>query len=307
MGLSAVIIRQIVIMFILILVGFICAKAGMIDAHTNKKMSTLALKLINPMLIISSYQVPYEARLVRNLLISFLLAVIAYIIQIVLGILLIRKKNNPNYQIERLSMIFANGGYFGIPLIQGLYGAEGTMYLTAFITVFNLLLWTVGDAVMTGKVNPHSMLKGILTPVTASIVIGLILLFCRIQLPELLMEPIRSIGAMNTPFAMIVAGSTLAGTSITACLKQKRTYWVLFLKMLLIPTAVVLCLSLIPFEENLVLIPIVTAACPIAAACPMFAVLYDKDAAYSSQIFAVSTLLSIVTIPLIFTLGGLLV
>jgi len=306
MELSLIIIRKIFMMFMLVLVGYICARVGMIDEPTNKKLSAITLKLVTPMLIISSYQSSFDARLVRNLLLSFVMAIIAYVIQIVLGILLIRKKGNENYQIERLSMVFGNVGYFGIPLIESLYGAEGAMYLTAFITMFNLLIWTVGDAIMTGKVSGKSLLKGILTPVTVSIVIGMILLFCRIQLPELLMEPIRSIAVMNTPFAMIVAGATLAGTNMFACLKVPRTYWVLFAKMLLIPAIAAVLLTFIPMEDQLVLIGIISVSCPIAAACPMFSVLYDKNSAYASQIFAVTTLLSIVTIPLIFMLGGLL-
>ena len=306
MELSLIIIRKIFMMFILIVVGYISARVGMIDQETNKKLSVIALKLITPMLIISSYQTGFEPRLVRNLLISFGMAILAYAIQIALGILFIRKKGNPDYRIERLSMVFSNAGYFGIPLIESLYGAEGAMYMTAYITMFNVLIWTAGDAIMTGRVNPRSILKGLCTPVMAAIVIGMILLFCRIRVPEMLMEPIRLIANMNTPFAMIVAGATLAGSNMLACLKMPRTYWALFTKMLLIPAVAAVAFSFIPLEPMLVLIPTVTVACPIAAACPIFAVMYDQNSGYSSQIFAVSTLLSIVTIPIIFTLGGLL-
>ena len=307
MEMSLIIMRKIVMMFILVLVGYICARVGMIDAQTNKRLSSLSLKLITPMLIVSSYQTDFSDHIIRNLGLSFVLAAIGFAVQITLGIFLIRQKSSADYQIERLSLIFANCGYFGIPLVESLYGAEGAVYITAAITLFNLLIWTVGDAVMSGKVSVRSMLRGMMTPVSASVLLGVILLLARIRIPEILMEPIRSIASMNTPFAMIVAGATLAGTNVFACLKKKRIYWVMLCKMLLIPACAALVLTRIPMDPMLVLIPILTAASPTAAACPMFAVLYDKNAPYASQIFGITTLVSIVTIPLIFTLATVLI
>ncbi len=306
MEMSLIIMRKIVMMFILVLIGYICARVGMIDAQTNKRLSSLSLKLVTPMLILSSYQTDFSDHIIRNLGLSFILAIMGFAVQIPLGIFLIRKKNNPDYQIERLSLIFANCGYFGIPLVESLYGAEGAIYITAAITLFNLLIWTVGDAIMSGKVSLKSILRGMMTPVSASVVLGAVLLLLRIRLPELIMEPVRSIAAMNTPFAMIVAGATLAGTNVFACLKDRRIYWVMLCKMLLIPACAAIVLTRIPMEPMLVLIPVLTAASPTAAACPMFAVLYDKNAPYASQMFGVTTLVSIVTIPLIFTLATVL-
>ncbi|MBE6560382.1 MAG: AEC family transporter [Ruminococcaceae bacterium] len=306
MEMSLIIMRKIVMMFILVLIGYICARVGMIDAQTNKRLSSLSLKLVTPMLILSSYQTDFSDHIIRNLGLSFILAIVGFAVQIPLGIFLIRKKNNPDYQIERLSLIFANCGYFGIPLVESLYGAEGAIYITAAITLFNLLIWTVGDAIMSGKVSLKSILCGMMTPVSASVVLGAVLLLLRIRLPELIMEPVRSVAAMNTPFAMIVAGATLAGTNVFACLKDRRIYWVMLCKMLLIPACAAIVLTRIPMEPMLVLIPVLTAASPTAAACPMFAVLYDKNAPYASQMFGVTTLVSIVTIPLIFTLATVL-
>lgn len=306
MGVSIIIIRKIVVMFLLVLVGYICARIGMIDEATTKRLSALSLKLVTPMLIFSSFQTEYDARVVRNLLLSFLMAALAYLIQIPLGILLIRKKGNENYQIERLSLIFSNCGFFGIPLIESLYGAEGAIYVTAFVTMFNILIWTVGDAIMSGHVKARSIGKGLLSPVMIATVLGLGLLLLRIELPELIMEPIRSIAAMNTPFAMIVAGATLAGTSLLDCFRNRRTYWVLLCKLLLIPAAAAVVFRFVPLEQQLVVIPIIAVACPIGAACPMFAVLYDKNPPYASQLFAVTTLCSLVTIPLILLFAGFL-
>lgn len=306
MGLSLIIVQKIAVMFILVLVGFLCAKAGMIDRETNKKLSSLALRLVTPMLIFSSYQTQYEARLVRNLLLSFAMAALAYAVQIPLALLLIRRKGNPNYQTERMALIFANCGFFGIPLIEGLYGAEAAMYLTAYVTLFNILLWSVGTTIMSGRFSARQFLKSLASPAVIATALGFGCLLLRLQLPALIMEPVRLIAGMNTPFAMIVAGATLAETSLLPALRHAGTYRIMVFKMLLIPAAAALLLSRVPLPELLVMIPIIATACPTGAACTMFAVLYDKNGPYASQLFALTTLSSIVTIPLIYMLGGVL-
>lgn len=300
MELVFIIMRKIVVMFLLVLVGFICAKVGMIDEAATKKLSTLSLKLVTPMLIFSSFQTEYDPRIVRNLLLSFLMASAAYVIQIPLALLLIRKKNNPEYQIERMAVIFANCGFFGIPLIQSLYGSEGAMYVTAYVTMFNVLLWSVGAMIMSGHATRREFFKSLLSPAVVAMTLGLGCLLLKIRLPELILEPIQSIAGMNTPFAMIVAGATLASTNLLSCLKKPRIYWVFVCKMLIVPLAVSLILSRIPLDSMLVIIPILATSCPTGAAVTMFSVLYNKNAPYASQIFALNTLSSILTIPLIF-------
>ena len=260
----------------------------------------MALKLITPMRIFASYQIAYESRIVQNIFWSFLLVAIAFAVQIPLAHLLIRKQGNPDYQVERMSVIFPNCGFFGIPLIESLFGSEGTIYIAVYVTVFNILLWSVGTMIMSGRPSLRQMLKSFASPAVIATVLGLGTLLLRIQIPSLIMETINAIAAMNTPFAMIVAGGTLASTHILPCLKELRVYRVLLYKMLLVPAAAALVLSLVPLDSMLVMIPAVATSCPTGAVCTMFAILYDKNSAYASQLFAVTTVSSIVTIPLIF-------
>lgn len=305
MELAQIIIQKIFIMFLLALVGYICARIGIIDPATNKKLSALALKLVSPMLIFASYQIDYDPMIVKNLGISFGLCAVSYVLQIGAAFVLARrgKRTDENYRLERLCMIFSNCGFFGIPLIESLYGAEGTIYLTAFIAVFNILLWVVGVPILVGKISIKQALKNVLSPAAIATVLGLVLLLLRVRLPAIVMEPIRMIGSMNTPFAMIAAGATIAGTKLLPALKDPRIYYVTFCKMLLIPALGVGVFCLFPLDPLLVIVPILAVACPVAAACPMLAVLYDKNEQYASQLLAITTLAAIVTIPLIFLLA----
>ena len=114
------------------------------------------------------------------------------------------------------------------------------------------------------------------------------------------------IGAMNTPFAMIVAGSSIAMTKWGTGLKDPRLYYVTGCKNLLIPAATALVFALLPLDSMLIMIPVFAVACPVAAACPMLSVMYDQDTDYASQLFAVTTIFSILTIPLIYLLAAAL-
>lgn len=101
-----------------------------------------------------------------------------------------KEKNTP---ILRFACIFSNAAYMGFPLIQALFGAEGLLYASAYVTVFNILLWTVGYAMVNGKVRPGEVLHSILTtPVLWSVLLGLILYLCRVNVPELIRQPLQA-------------------------------------------------------------------------------------------------------------------
>ncbi len=300
MDMATIVQNKVVIMFVMLLIGVLCAKIGMIDEATNRKLSSLSLMLVGPMLIFASYQIDFRPEMVRNLGISFVLSAICFAIQIAFSVALVRKKGNASANIERISMVYSNCGFIGIPLAESLYGKEGVFYITVYITVFNLLLWTHGVILMTGKAGGlKQMLKNLCTPTIFAILLGLVCFLIQLRLPDVLLEPIEAIGGMNTPLAMLVAGATLAHSDLLPCLRHRRIYGLSAIKLLVIPAATVLATCWMPFESMLLMLPILSTACPTGASGTMFALRYDGDSAHASQIFAVTTAFSIVTIPLI--------
>ncbi|MDO4357014.1 MAG: AEC family transporter [Clostridia bacterium] len=300
MDMASIVQNKVIIMFVMLLIGVLCAKIGIIDEATNRKLSSLSLMLVSPLLIFASYQIDYSLEMVRNLGISFVLSVVCFAIEILFSHALISAKKSASANIERIAMVYSNCGFIGIPLAESLYGKEGVFYITVYITVFNLLLWTHGVILMTGKAGGlKQMLKNLCTPTIFAILLGLVCFLTRLRLPNVLLEPIEAVGGMNTPLAMLVAGSTLAHADLLSCLRHRRIYVLSAIKLLLIPAAAVLATCWMPFEPMLLMLPILSTACPTGASGTMFALRYDGDSALASQIFAVTTALSIVTIPLI--------
>lgn len=113
----------------------------------------------------------------------------------------------------------------GFPLIQALFGAEGLLYASAYVTVFNILLWTVGYAMVSGKVRPGEVLHSILTtPVLWSVLLGLPLYPFRVNVPELIRQPLQLVDNMNTPLSMIITGMLIAGSKPEKLLGNREIY-----------------------------------------------------------------------------------
>lgn len=300
--------NQIVIMFFIILVGILSYKTGLIDKDTNKKLADIVLMLVNPFVIFSSYQREFKATLLTGLLISFLLATLTHVFGILISYLVLRKKKHEaTVAIERFAIVYSNCGFIGIPLVNGIIGGEGVFYLTAYMTIFNLLVWTHGMITMSGKGDLKSIGKALLSPSVIATLIGFICFICRIILPAAANQAITYIGNMNTPMAMLVAGVTIAQTDLVRLLGKLRIYYISFFKLLLVPLAMLLLFMLFPIPRTVLLTAVLAAACPTAATLNLFAVRFDKDYIYASEIFAISTILSLVTIPIVMIVANYLV
>lgn len=305
MGAGVVILKQIVIMFIILLIGLGCSLKGLITKEGNKQLSKVALYIVNPLLIFMSYQSEYSARLLKGLLWSFLLSGISFGVMIALSTLIISKKR-PEHSLERFSAVYSNCGFIGIPLIRGIYGDEGVLYLTAYITLFNILVWTHGYMTMKESRDFKSFIKAATSPSVIAVFVGLIFYLMQIRLPEILHTSLQYVSDMNTPLAMLIAGSAAAQTNVLKALKNKGLYMVCAYKLFLLPIVAFALVHFLPAPHMVKMVVLIASACPVATTGTMFAIQFDKNPERCSEFFAVSTLLSGLTLPLVTMLGEML-
>ncbi|MBR3283160.1 MAG: AEC family transporter [Ruminococcus sp.] len=292
------ILDQTIIMLILIMVGVLCFKAHIISRESNKDLSKLVLQVVNPAVIFMSYQTDYKSELVRNLLLTFALSVGSMAILIAAAYIFIRKKEDRETEIERFSAIYSNCGFMGIPLMNALFGMEGVFYLTAYITVFNIIVWTHGIILISGEKDIKKVIKVFYSPTIISIVLGIICFFLKLRLPEVPSRAFNFVVQLNTPLAMIVSGVTMAETDIPELLKNKRVYIVCALRLLLLPAILSVLLSLLPLDEKVRMTVIVAAAAPPAAMCTLQCIRYGRNSVYASELFTAGTVFSVATLPL---------
>lgn len=305
MELAIIAFRKMLVMFIILIVGIIAYKTKLITKEGNATLSNVLLLLVNPFIIFMSFQMEFTKEMFVRLWISIFFAAICHFIAIIVAYIAIGKKVK-NFEIERIAAIYSNCGFIGIPIISALFGQEGVFYLSAYIAVFNILLWTQGYMLITGKTDKKIILKGIFSPCVITVIIGIICYSLKIHLFTEAAEAFEHIAAMNTPMAMIIAGVTMAQSDILKAVKNWRLYYVCFLKLLVIPIIAAVVLRLFRADNILTMTSIVEVACPVAASGTMFAIRYNRNAVYASELYVISTLLSALSLPVVIMIAEMI-
>ena len=292
--------KQIAELFIMILLGFILVKSSLLTKHDSKVLSTVALYIVTPCVIINAFQVQYSQDVKNGIILSFLAAIIVYIIYIVMA-RMIGKVYTLN-GVEKATVIYTNAGNLIIPLVQVLLGKEWVVYTTGYILVSTVFIWTHGRMLICEETgfNCKELLKNV--NVVASI-IGILMFALKIQLPSLIIETMDSMSATIAPICMIVAGMLIAGMDVKDCLKNNRLYVITFLKMIIFPLFAVVLFkftnlsSMAKNGEMILLISLLASVAPTAASVTQIAQIYDADSEYASAYYFITTMLCILTMP----------
>ncbi len=302
MNLVVTLIMQTLTMFLLAAVGYCLFRAGKITPEGNKVLGNLLIHIALPCVIINSFIVERTVERMLGLLVSALGAAVILFISVLCARFFFKKD-----PIAHFGAAFSNPGFFGIPLILSSIGNDGVFYIAAFVAFLNLLQWTYGVAVMTGKKGGLTVKSVIKAPFMVAIVVGLLLFLTGIQLPNVIIKTLGYIKELNTPLAMFTVGVYLAQTDIKKMFFRKSLYAVSAVRLLVVPAIVLLLMWLVPqawYDMKLALL--IAAACPVGSNVAVYAQLHGKGYPYAVETVIVSTLLSIVTIPVLTSVAQLL-
>ena len=295
MNLQAVI-SQLIALFLMMLVGYIAARAQLITPEFRQKLSSLTLNTAAPCIIISSV---LESESGVNMAAALGTGALFFVLMIALAAVLVRILPVPRGQraLDELMLIFTNVGFMGIPVIQSLYGASGVALLSMFILVFNLVFFSYGVLLISGglKLNLRALANACIFAALLALVFGL----TGWHLPAPVETALAAVGSMNTPLAMMIIGASLAHSDLRAALSNPRLYRVCLLRMLAMPLAMLGMMALLPIDATLGGICVVLAAMPVAGNCAMISDLYTPEDMTASHAVILSTLLSAVTLPLV--------
>ncbi len=296
----ATIVGKVAVMLILIVVGYIVTKVGMLTEKGAAEITSLLVKIVTPCLIINSLIASGGGLQAGEMLLGAAVAALSMVISIAVSMVLFRKESPERQKVLRFSVIYSNAGFMGLPLVQSIVGDRGVVFGSLFIVVFNLICWTHGYAMMSGssKLSPKTIL---LNPGVIGLAIGLPLYFLKVPLPSFVTEPIGFLSNLNTPLAMLIIGSYVARVDMKSFVSDFSVYKMALFRLVLCPAAYLGLLLLIRPEPDLFISSVIQASAPVAANCVLFAVEYHRDSALASKTVAVSTVLSIVTIP-VFTI-----
>lgn len=300
------ILKTVLGLIMLLAIGFLCSKAGLIDEVAEKKLTGLLLKVVQPVYLFVAYQRAFDRGLLKDFLLCMAMAAAAFLIMILLPYLFFRKGSRDR-EVGLLLTAFPNVGFFGIPLISGIYGAEGVFFLTTMITMFNLLLWTYGILLMSGQRDTvKNTMKRLVSPSLMAIVAGLLCFSFGLMLPEVITSPLKKLGDMNSPLAMLVTGAVVARANFKQGLRDPMVYKISLLRVLLLPMAVALCLFWLPVDPMLVNIVVLSSGFSVGSAPLMFCVQYNKNSVLGGECVALTSVLCCGTVPLIYLFLNLL-
>lgn len=297
MELAAITLYKTLVMVILALTGVFSYKAQIVDEEMNKKLSELVLTLFTPVLLFTSFQKKFSKELLSGLGISVLLSLLSFGVIWLICKCVVYRQEKDYAVVEHIAMMYSNCGFIGIPMAQGIWGTEGVFYMTAYVAAANFLLWSHGIIVMSGKKDLKSLKNVFTSPTILSIVLGVVCFLAKVRIPAMIKEPMDMIANMNTPMAMMVAGINIAQADLGRTFRKCRLYWLSFVKLIVMPMAMVGLFYLIPVKDEVKTVMILATSCPVGVTGSLFALRYGKDAVYASELFAMSTIISIVTVP----------
>lgn len=289
-------------LFLLLILGFVLFKCHIFDEYTNKKISALIVNVASPMLIISSIAgVEGSNKSIVFLMIGA--GILMYIGFIILGKIINRifpfpKKDWPVYECM---VVFANTGFMGYPVLLDVFGQEAVFYASLIHMAFNFFVYTYAIMCLTKGDDSEFKLnfKQLLTPGIILIFVGIFIYLFDIQLPSVLMDTINSVGSLTAPLSMMMIGSSLAVYPIKDSFTDWRSYVFAFVRLMVVPFVTMLICRLIHIDPYYANITIITNAMPVGSMVLMLATQYNANVKIVTRNIVVSTLLSVITIPIV--------
>ena len=232
MQISILLMEQIFELFLMILMGFIIVKAGIVKEEDSKVLSKIILYLIIPCVIINAFQVNYTKETVNGLLLALVASILLQII-LLLVVSLISRLFSLN-EVESASIYYSNSGNLIVPIVTFVLGQKWILYGCVFMSIQLIFLWTHCKKIISRE-SSYDWKKILLNINMISIAIGIVLFFAKIRLPEILTDTLSSVGSMIGPASMIVTGMLFAGMNMKDIFANKRVYFISALRMIVIP------------------------------------------------------------------------
>ena len=320
------VVYNVALLFIMMLPGVIMKKCKLSVDGFGKGISNLVLYVAQPALIFMAYLRPYSQEILLNSVYVLVLSILFHTVFAVIAMISYKKAPDSMRRMLRFATIFSNAAFMGIPLISAVLEDTypgATVYASIYNITFNLFLWSLGVYICTDKrdvnengieddeeeiVHKASPLKALYHPVTIAAAIGLVFFILPINdyVPSIVEEAFVMLKNLVAPLSMVVIGLRLADMDFRGIFKDKFMYIFLGMRHVLLPLIALLIVKIagliVPVSEVVATAVVIMAAAPAATSATMFAEMYDCDAGYVSKLVTVSTLLSIVTMPLIIML-----
>ena len=305
MEISFLLFKQIAQFFIMIIMGYTLVKLKIVKSEDSKVLSMVCLYLIMPCVIINSFLIDFTPEKLKGLGlavgVSIVIHFVAWIFIKILGKVL---NFNP---VEKASVMYSNAANMVIPVVMSVLGDEWVLYSSAFVSVQLVLLWTHCKSMLSNEKGFE--LKKIYTNINLiAIFIGILLFITKIHIPSVLQGTLKSVGGTVAPISMIITGMIMAGAELKKVFSNGRIYLVLFFRMIFFPFIVFLIIyftgitNVMDNGAMILLVTFIATITPTASSITQMAQVYGNNEQYAGAINIMTTIASIVTMPIMVAL-----
>ena len=296
--------QQMIIMFLLMSVGFLGSKIGMITEETSKRLSAIVVNIANPAMILVS-GISDERMEGRELLSLTVVILTIYAVLLLLAYLLpvLLRVDPKSRGVYQAMTVFSNIGFMGYPIIAALYGSSAILYGALYSIPFNILIYTFGVSALRKKENGEEKkklsLKEVLNIGVITSIISLILYLWQIRVPGFLTDTLNYLGNLTAPLSMMVIGASMTSISLRELFTDVRLLLFSLIKLLLIPVLGMLLIRQVVTNEVICGVFMIMLATPAGSMTAMLAQEYDGDYETASRGVTLTTLLSVITMPVV--------
>lgn len=296
-------------MFILIILGIIAKKIKIVNTQAKKSLSDLLIYFVLPCNIIESFKGDLTSDLISNSLIALFISIVIQILSIFLGKFLFARFSDEMKPVMNYGLICSNSSFIGLPVVNNIYNSMGVLYASIFQLPIRITMWTSGLTQFTGRkldengkkqpVFTKATIKSlILHPCIIAVFIGLIIMILHIQLPNSVNRSIALMSQCTIPVSMIVIGCILSECKVKE-LFDKATFYFTFIRLLAFPLLILVILKLLHVDSIIIGVSVLLTGMPAGTTTAILADKYGCDAAFGSRIIFISTIFSIITIPIL--------
>lgn len=313
-----ILLKQMTILFILMMVGFVCKKKSLITDEGSRVISALVVNVANPALILSASINKDSVITGIDLLFVAGLSLLVYVFLLIVSIAMVKvlRVNSEDAGTYKVMTAFSNIGFMGFPLVSAAYGSDALLYASFFLIPYNVLIYTWGIQAMSSKGrdkddNIKSEKKtGIAWDKIFNIgviacILTIIIYLTQIRVPEFIENSVAHLSNLTAPLSMIIIGASMAMMNIKELVTDKKLILFALIKQIAIPIVGIVILKMLGLEKDMLGVCLVMLATPVGSMTAMLAQQYDGDYELASKGVALTTVMSVVTIPLVSLIVGL--
>lgn len=294
-----IMINQTVAMFLMMAVGIVLFKTKRLDNQGAAQMANVALYVAGPAITITAFATTFDAEKLVAGGLCMLLTVLFTLGSATIGWLVYRDRQ----RISQMGIMISNMGFMGIPLVQAVLGEEYVFYVSACISAQIPITFTYGIWLISQDKSEVSPKRILLNPAIIAVFVGVALFFASIELDGIAKATASGLSGLNTGLAMIVLGSYLAQADLRGILRNKNLYLTHFIRLVVVPLIIVAILWVMPLSTPIKLTLLIAFAAPSGTVTAIFPQMFNKDYRFGAGLVSSSTLLSLLTMPIMLSIG----